>query len=85
VADKPPQVAITHPGDGVVLTPGAVLILEGSAYDPETGFLSGAALTWRSDRAGVLGTGTAVSLSDLVKNESECPQIIDLRSPLIDD
>ena len=65
VADKPPQVNITHPADGVVWTPGTALILQGSAYDPEEGFLGGASLTWRSDRAGVLGTGATVSLTAL--------------------
>ena len=65
VADKAPQVSITHPADGVVWTPGTALILQGSAYDREEGFLGGASLTWRSDRAGVLGTGATVSLTAL--------------------
>lgn len=69
VADKPPQVAIIHPDDGMVWTPGTVLILQGSAYDPEEGFLSGAALTWLSDKAGVLGTGTTVSLTELANTD----------------
>ncbi len=57
--------SITHPTDGAVWTPGTALILQGSAYDPEEGFLDGASLTWRSDRAGVLGAGATVSLTAL--------------------
>ena len=56
---------ITHPADRAIWTPGTVLILAGSAYDTEDGFLDGSSLTWRSDRAGVLGTGTTVSLTEL--------------------
>ncbi len=69
VADKPPQVTISHPADGATWTPGTVLVLEGSSYDPEDGFLAGPALTWRSDKAGVLGTGTTVSLTALASGD----------------
>ncbi len=65
VAAKPPRVTITHPADGEAWLPGSVLTLHGSAYDFEEGFLSGSALTWRSDREGTLGNGTTVSITTL--------------------
>ncbi len=65
VAAKPPQVTIIQPADGQAWLPGSVLTLHGSAYDTEEGFLSGAALTWHSDRQGILGYGPTVSLTKL--------------------
>lgn len=39
------------------------VVLDGSAFDAESGFLAGAALTWVSDRAGYLGSGSSLSIS----------------------
>jgi hypothetical protein len=41
------------------------LVLSGSARDPMDGMLRGAALTWRSNRDGVLGTGRELKISTL--------------------
>jgi hypothetical protein len=55
VGDRQPLVTIVAPQDGV--TTSGALTLEGVAYDPEDGPLTGASLTWSSDRDGSLGTG----------------------------
>ena len=65
VADKPPRVEITFPLDGSAWRPGMWLSLSGDAYDPEDGVLEGNALTWTSDRFGVLGQGGAVEIHSL--------------------
>jgi len=61
IEDQPPVAAIESPAAGAALEEGAPIPLRGTAMDPETGALSGAALTWSSDRAGVIGTGTQLS------------------------
>lgn len=59
-----PTATITAPSSGAVFDEGQAITLEGSATDPEEGALMGASLTWTSDRAGVIGTGTRVSFSN---------------------
>jgi hypothetical protein len=62
---KPPQVAITLPGDGASFAAGSLVVLTAAASDPEDGGLTGASLRWTSDRDGELGTGTELALDDL--------------------
>jgi hypothetical protein len=57
VAPKPPQVHILSPMSGSVVPPGALVELEGLVLDLEDGRVAESALTWSSDRQGVLGTG----------------------------
>jgi PKD repeat protein len=59
--NQPPLAVIESPSTGADVQEGAPIPLRGTAMDPETGSLSGAALTWSSDRAGVIGTGTQLS------------------------
>lgn len=61
IEDQPPVVAIESPAAGASLVEGTPIPLRGTATDPETGPLSGAALTWISDRSGAIGTGTQLS------------------------
>jgi hypothetical protein len=65
VPDKDPQVWIVSPADGAVFVPGQAVGLEGMAVDLETGSLSESALVWRSDVAGLLGTGELLHVTDL--------------------
>jgi hypothetical protein len=58
VGRKGPQVFILAPVSGVRFMPGTPLWLQGYGYDLEDGTLEGAALRWRSDRDGDLGTGS---------------------------
>lgn len=61
IEDQPPVVTIESPAAGASPVEGAPIPLRGTAVDPETGPLTGAALTWSSDRAGAIGTGTQLS------------------------
>jgi hypothetical protein len=58
-----PHVTIDHPADGEVRDAGTHVPLVGHATDPHDGVLSGAALVWRSDRAGLLGTGAMLDVT----------------------
>ncbi|MEX2611215.1 MAG: Ig-like domain-containing protein, partial [Gemmatimonadota bacterium] len=60
VPNRAPEVALTAPADRAVFAEAAAITFQGSAVDPEDGPLSGAALEWRSNRDGVIGTGTSV-------------------------
>jgi PKD repeat protein len=55
-----PIVTITQPLNGAVVDEGQPIPLEGTANDAEDGPLSGPALVWTSDRAGVIGSGGRV-------------------------
>ena len=59
-----PVVTITAPGDGAWVTEGDVVTFVGVANDAEDGALT-AYLEWRSNIAGVIGTGATFSRSDL--------------------
>ncbi len=61
--NRPPQVVIDAPADGAYFDQGMAIPLSGHATDPEDGALTGPALSWTSDRAGLLGRGTAVSFT----------------------
>ena len=65
VPAKAPQVQIMSPADGAIFVLGQSIGLEGMAVDLEGGSLSGSALVWRSDVAGVLGTGELVHVTHL--------------------
>jgi hypothetical protein len=65
VPNKAPQVQIVSPADGAIFVPGQSIGLEGMAVDLEGGTLTGSALVWRSDVAGVLGSGELLHVTDL--------------------
>jgi hypothetical protein len=62
---KPPEVAIGAPLDGTGAREEQALVFSGSAYDPEDGSLPDEALSWESDRDGLLGHGETLVLSGL--------------------
>ncbi|MCG8455994.1 MAG: hypothetical protein MI919_06905, partial [Holophagales bacterium] len=64
LANQPPSVTLTAPGDGTEITLGDTLNLAAAALDPENGDLS-AAVVWSSDLDGALGTGASISASSL--------------------
>lgn len=62
VGAKPPLwAAIVAPSQGDSLVQSQLVNLVGSGYDLEDGALSGEALTWSSNRMGVLGSGEKIS------------------------
>ncbi|MEP6633027.1 MAG: hypothetical protein ABJA62_02350 [Luteimonas sp.] len=65
VSDKSPMVAILRPRERVRLKAGAMLMIEGGAYDAEDGMLTGRSLVWTSNRNGNLGYGGHLELSKL--------------------
>jgi len=65
VPTKAPEVLIAAPSEGDLLPPERALYLSGSAYDPEDGSLSDAALSWWSDQDGLLGRGRTVIVPGL--------------------
>lgn len=64
VDDHSPLVAIVQPAAGSVVSP--TLALLGYGYDHEDGELTGTSLVWSSDREGQLGTGSMVTVQDLL-------------------
>jgi hypothetical protein len=65
VPTKAPEVLIATPDEGDLSPPEQALYLDGSAYDPEDGSLSDAALSWWSDRDGLLGRGATLIVPGL--------------------
>jgi CSLREA domain-containing protein len=65
VPTKPPDVQIAAPDEDALAPPEHALHLDGSAYDPEDGPLSNAALSWWSDRDGLLGRGATLVVPGL--------------------
>lgn len=63
--NDPPSASIGSPPDDTVYGEGAPVDLEGSATDPQSGDLTGSALTWSSDQDGTIGTGEQVTTFDL--------------------
>ncbi len=63
--NQAPVVNITEPESGAAFNEGEVVACSGTAVDPEEGALAGAALTWTSDRDGVLGQGEDIARADL--------------------
>ncbi|HSP99674.1 MAG TPA: hypothetical protein VL049_20830, partial [Candidatus Dormibacteraeota bacterium] len=66
VAAKPPEVRITAPAVTGPLSSRQTVVFAGEAFDREDGDLTGAALRWRSDRQGALGTGESIAVAGLV-------------------
>lgn len=64
VTDTAPVVTISQPLDSTLFDQGQAFDLVGSALDAEEGPLSGGALVWTSDRAGVIGSGARVSFTN---------------------
>ena len=69
VTGKPPQASIDGPAEGAHVPSKHTLTLFGYAWDAEDGVISDSALQWRSDRAGVLGTGTELTVGPLARGE----------------
>ncbi len=61
--NQPPVATITSPAAGATIPEGTPIVLSGSATDPEQGQLPGTALSWSSDRAGALGTGSQLTFT----------------------
>lgn len=83
VLRRSPQVTILSPTDGSFINADEVIALTGDAYDPEQGALTGSALTWESDRDGLLGSGTTLVL--LASHLTPGPHRITLRASDSDD
>jgi hypothetical protein len=62
--EQAPQGAITGPTGGSFRL-GDLVWLQFVGFDPEDGFLDGAAVTWSSSRDGNLGTGASLPVYDL--------------------
>jgi len=65
VPQKAPEVLIGSPTEDGVFGPGEAVPLSGSAHDPEDGTISDVALSWWSDRDGLLGRGSMVIVPGL--------------------
>ena len=65
IPTKTPDVLIAAPNEGAPVPPERAVYLAGSAHDPEDGPLSDAALSWWSDRDGLLGRGATVIVPGL--------------------
>ncbi len=65
VQRKPPEVAIGMPLDGAGAREEQALVFSGTAYDAEDGSLDDEALTWESNREGLLGHGERLVLPGL--------------------
>ncbi|MFN8535402.1 MAG: carboxypeptidase-like regulatory domain-containing protein, partial [Dehalococcoidia bacterium] len=61
ITNQPPLVGIDTPTAGALVWGNQPVNFRGEASDPQAGMLDGAAVTWRSSRDGVLGTGTSLS------------------------
>ena len=65
VPNKPPFPTISSPENGAVVTPGGLVVFNGSGLDLEDGMLGDAALEWSSDNDGDLGTGPSLAINTL--------------------
>ncbi len=68
-SNQPPMAIISLPISGTThMRDWAAIVsvaFAGTANDPETGLLPGASLVWRSDRDGLIGTGTSFQKTNL--------------------
>ncbi|MDP1919378.1 MAG: PKD domain-containing protein, partial [Myxococcales bacterium] len=64
VTDTEPVASIASPANASLFDEGQAIELLGSATDVEDGALTGGALVWTSDRAGVIGSGPRVSFTN---------------------
>jgi hypothetical protein len=60
-----PRAVITQPEPMAVINPDTEVFLSGRSWDVEDGPLTGASLTWTSDKDGALGTGDHLSVWNL--------------------
>ena len=67
--NQPPAVTIISPSDSASFTQGLLIMLRGSAIDPEDGELAGHDLEWSSSLDGLLGADTAFGLLTLSTGE----------------
>lgn len=65
VPGSPPDLLVMSPNDNTIVPYGAGLTFEVSATDVEDGILADDALTWASDRDGVIGDGELLSVETL--------------------
>jgi uncharacterized repeat protein (TIGR01451 family) len=65
VPDQAPAASILNPGDNGSVPVGELLVLQGFGGDFEDGMLPDAALSWSSDRAGALGEGGELPVTNL--------------------
>ena len=71
VLNHAPNTFLESPADGTEFIGVQQVHLNGSAFDAEDGFMTGASLTWSSDLNGTLGTGTSLVLSAVSLNEGQ--------------
>ncbi|MEM9557545.1 MAG: Ig-like domain-containing protein [Acidobacteriota bacterium] len=69
VADGP-SVTILEPADGTTILEGTSLTFRATATDNQDGELS-SGLSWVSDQQGTIGTGTEITVSDLVPGQHQ--------------
>lgn len=65
VPSKSPTAEILTPADGSVYDVADLVWLQGVGWDPDDGYLAGAAMQWESSRDGLLGTGAELHATDL--------------------
>jgi hypothetical protein len=65
VTRKPPQARIISPLPDSSFTHGQTIMLVGKGYDLEDGTLADSALTWQSNRSGMLGAGRMLAVTNL--------------------
>ncbi|MCP4197818.1 MAG: hypothetical protein GY762_11775, partial [Proteobacteria bacterium] len=65
IPNKAPSAIISEPSAGKSFIPGALVVMQGIGIDMEEGTLHESALTWSSDRDGLLGIGASVPRNDL--------------------
>jgi YVTN family beta-propeller protein len=65
VPTKGPTAEVVFPEDDSLFEQGDLVWLQGSASDPDDGYLEGAALSWQSSRDGFLGNGDSLPLTSL--------------------
>jgi len=63
--NTPPEVHITNPVNNKAFVENSTVVFSGTAVDIEDGVMSGGSVTWTSDVAGLLGTGTEISVESL--------------------
>jgi hypothetical protein len=63
--NNPPTAWISTPDNATTFAQGISISFTGAASDPEDGSLSGASLSWKSDRDSTIGTGTSFAKSNL--------------------
>lgn len=63
--NQPPQAYIQSPRDGLQIKAGAIVVLLGTARDPEAGTLSTGQMSWSSSLDGALGYGDLLNIGSL--------------------